>query len=174
MAGRCCPGRWAGGHATIVVHIPWRSHGDAGIQSRYPALYRHTPPARILDGADNTPTPGGPDDELPELWSAGPARIGRVLVLRELRTHLGERAGPAGRVALVTGPKQHAPNPVETAAAAAAFLASQEITTTGCRGCGAEIAGLNGRYACACGWVNNWSEGHTELPTGDDDPDAKA
>lgn len=49
--------------------------------------------------------------------------------------------------------------------AAAAFLAAREITTTGCRQCGTEIAGVNGRYACfACGWTNHWSEGHTELP----------
>lgn len=75
----------------------------------------------------------------------------------------------------MTRPKQRtpSPSPAETATAAAAFLAGQEITTTGCRGCGAEIAGLNGRYACACGWVNHWSEGHSELPTGED-PDADA
>lgn len=61
----------------------------------------------------------------------------------------------------------------ETAAAAAAFLDSQEITTTNCRECGSEVAGVNGRYACGvCGWVNNWAEGNTELPTADQDPDA--
>ncbi|MFI0165802.1 hypothetical protein [Streptomyces sp. NPDC017095] len=52
-----------------------------------------------------------------------------------------------------------------TAASAAAFLEGQEITTTGCGRCGTEISGVNGRYACGnCGWVNHWSEGHTELP----------
>lgn len=67
---------------------------------------------------------------------------------------------------------QPEPNP-ETATAAAAFLDGQEITTTNCRRCGTEIHGVHGRYACGlCGWVNNWSEGHTELPTGDQDPDA--
>ncbi|MCI3279135.1 hypothetical protein [Streptomyces cylindrosporus] len=59
--------------------------------------------------------------------------------------------------------------PPETAAAAAAFLDSQEITTTDCRQCGTQISGVNGRYACACGWMNHWSEGHTELPTAGQD-----
>ncbi|GAX57281.1 hypothetical protein [Streptomyces olivochromogenes] len=59
---------------------------------------------------------------------------------------------------------EHAPTP------AVAFLESQEITTTDCRRCGTQIAGVNGRYACgACGWTNPWHEGHTELPTADDD-----
>lgn len=58
----------------------------------------------------------------------------------------------------------------EMAAAAAAFLAGQEITITACRECGSEVAGINGRYACGlCGWTNPWHEGHTELPTADDD-----
>jgi ribosomal protein S27AE len=53
---------------------------------------------------------------------------------------------------------------------AVAFLESQEITTTDCRECGTQVSGVNGRYACGvCGWVNNWSEGHGELPIGDDD-----
>ncbi|MEU5957816.1 hypothetical protein [Streptomyces sp. NPDC047525] len=53
---------------------------------------------------------------------------------------------------------------------AMAFLESQEITTTDCRQCGTQVSGVNGRYACGvCGWVNNWSEGHNELPSGDDD-----
>ncbi|WP_367038645.1 hypothetical protein [Streptomyces sp. Je 1-332] len=48
---------------------------------------------------------------------------------------------------------------------AMAFLDSQEITTTDCRRCGTEVSGVNGRYACGvCGWVNNWTEGHNELP----------
>lgn len=60
----------------------------------------------------------------------------------------------------------------ETAAAAAAFLEGQEITSTDCRQCGSQLAGVNGRYACGhCGWVNAWSEGHRELPTAEDDPD---
>ena len=110
---------------------------------------------------------------MPELRRLRTARPRRILVLPSVRPHLRERAGRAGRVGFVTGPKR-APSPMETAAAAAAFLEGQQITTTGCRGCGAEISGLNGRYACACGWVNNWSEGHTELPTADEDPDARA
>ncbi|MFI8191646.1 hypothetical protein ACIF8T_22980 [Streptomyces sp. NPDC085946] len=53
---------------------------------------------------------------------------------------------------------------------AAEFLASQHITTTGCRRCGTEISGVNGRYACGvCGWTNHWSEGHSDLPTAEDD-----
>ena len=56
---------------------------------------------------------------------------------------------------------------------AAEFLSGQEITTTDCRRCGTQIYGVNGRYACgACGWVNDWSEGHTELPTAADDDNA--
>lgn len=39
-----------------------------------------------------------------------------------------------------------------------------EITYIGCAQCGTQIAGLDGRYACpGCGWVNDWSEGHTPL-----------
>lgn len=61
---------------------------------------------------------------------------------------------------------------VRTAAAAAAFLAGQEITYAQCRGCGCQIAGVKGRYSCgACGWTNPWHEGHGELPTAQDDPD---
>ncbi|GLW47183.1 hypothetical protein Stsp02_28450 [Streptomyces sp. NBRC 14336] len=61
-----------------------------------------------------------------------------------------------------------------TAASAAAFLNAQEITTTDCRGCGAEVSGVNGRYACGvCGWTNHWSEGHNELPGAEEDPDAR-
>ncbi|MFK0288327.1 hypothetical protein ACIQVL_48825 [Streptomyces sp. NPDC090499] len=52
----------------------------------------------------------------------------------------------------------------ERAAAAAEFLAGQEITRADCGGCGAEVHGINGRYACPCGWVNHWSQGHRELP----------
>ncbi|MFD1309002.1 hypothetical protein [Streptomyces kaempferi] len=56
------------------------------------------------------------------------------------------------------------------AEAAAAFLSSQEITTTNCRRCGTQIDGINGRYACsACEWVSDWAEGHTALPTAADD-----
>ncbi|MFJ8842928.1 hypothetical protein ACIRFF_08500 [Streptomyces cyaneofuscatus] len=47
-----------------------------------------------------------------------------------------------------------------------------EITRTDCRRCGTEVHGLDGRYSCPlCGWVNHWSEGHTELPTEADDQD---
>lgn len=59
-----------------------------------------------------------------------------------------------------------APSDPKTAAQAAAFLASREITTIGCPQCGTEISGVNGRYACSsCSWVNHWSDGHTELPS---------
>lgn len=47
-----------------------------------------------------------------------------------------------------------------------------EITTTRCRGCDAEVHGLDGRYACGlCSWSNHWDEGHTTLPSAD--PDAE-
>jgi hypothetical protein len=47
-----------------------------------------------------------------------------------------------------------------------------EITATDCRSCGAEVRGLNNRYACGmCGWVNHWAEGSGTLPTAEDDPD---
>ncbi|WP_351237234.1 hypothetical protein [Streptomyces sp. NPDC002133] len=53
------------------------------------------------------------------------------------------------------------PEPDPTAHAAPAA----EITRTDCVQCGTEVYGLDGRYACPlCGWVNHWSEGHTELP----------
>ncbi|MEU5043191.1 hypothetical protein [Streptomyces griseorubiginosus] len=69
-------------------------------------------------------------------------------------------------------PRPAAPAP-DTAAAAAAFLAGQEITTTDCRGCGTQVSGVNGRYACGvCGLSNHWSEGHTALPPASEDPDA--
>ncbi|GAA3141991.1 hypothetical protein GCM10010521_30780 [Streptomyces rameus] len=70
----------------------------------------------------------------------------------------------------MTGTREHTPPATDarTAASAAAFLEGQEITTTGCGRCGTEISGVNGRYACGnCGWVNHWSEGHTELPAYD-------
>ncbi|MFI5620525.1 hypothetical protein [Streptomyces sp. NPDC051567] len=52
-------------------------------------------------------------------------------------------------------------------------LVALEITETECRRCGTRIAGINGRYACPpCGWVNDHSEGHSPLPTADEDPDA--
>ncbi|WP_306806533.1 hypothetical protein [Streptomyces sp. DH12] len=51
-------------------------------------------------------------------------------------------------------------------------MSTPEITTTGCRDCGAHVSGLNGRYACGvCGWVNHWAEGSNTLPTAADDPD---
>ncbi|WSC74060.1 hypothetical protein OG894_02080 [Streptomyces sp. NBC_01724] len=44
-------------------------------------------------------------------------------------------------------------------------LPHPEITYIGCARCGTQIAGLDGRYACVgCGWVNDWSEGHSPLP----------
>ncbi|MEU7280954.1 hypothetical protein AB0A69_19535 [Streptomyces sp. NPDC045431] len=47
-----------------------------------------------------------------------------------------------------------------------------EITETDCERCGTRIAGLTGRYACGvCGWVNHWSQGHTDLPSARDDLD---
>ncbi|MEU3739970.1 hypothetical protein AB0E78_23200 [Streptomyces sp. NPDC032198] len=46
------------------------------------------------------------------------------------------------------------------------------ITTTDCRGCGTQISGISGRYACGvCGWTNPWDEGHQDLPTMDEGPD---
>lgn len=39
-----------------------------------------------------------------------------------------------------------------------------EITRTECHQCGTEIYGLGG-------WVNHHSEGHSPLPTAEDDPD---
>ncbi|MEU3829401.1 hypothetical protein GT045_07485 [Streptomyces sp. SID486] len=70
----------------------------------------------------------------------------------------------------MTVTREHTPPATDarTAASAAAFLEGQEITTTGCGRCGTEISGVNGRYACGnCGWVNHWSEGHTQLPAYD-------
>lgn len=50
-----------------------------------------------------------------------------------------------------------------------------EITYAECRQCGTQIAGLNGRYACGvCGWVNHWSEGHSDLPTAPPEDDDRA
>ncbi|GGV28141.1 hypothetical protein GCM10010277_10110 [Streptomyces longisporoflavus] len=55
---------------------------------------------------------------------------------------------------------------------AMAFLESQEITTTDCRGCGTQVSGISGRYACGvCGWTNPWDEGHRDLPVAEEDPD---
>ncbi|MFG2632096.1 hypothetical protein [Streptomyces sp. NPDC048473] len=46
-----------------------------------------------------------------------------------------------------------------------AIAITPEITTTRCRGCDAEVHGLDGRYACGlCGWSNHWDEGHSPLP----------
>ncbi|MBK3569851.1 hypothetical protein JHN47_39815 [Streptomyces sp. MBT62] len=62
--------------------------------------------------------------------------------------------------------------PSERVPTVGAPLSSNEITTSECRECGAEVSGLNGRYACGlCGWVNHWAEGDGELPTAQDDPD---
>ncbi len=55
---------------------------------------------------------------------------------------------------------------------AVAASTSAEITTTDCRQCGAQVSGLNNRYACSyCGWVNHWAEGSNTLPSAEDDPD---
>ncbi|MEU1474506.1 hypothetical protein [Streptomyces sp. NPDC005760] len=62
--------------------------------------------------------------------------------------------------------------PEPLASESAAPLTGSEITTTDCRQCGAEVSGLNNRYACSyCGWVNHWSEGSSTLPTAQEDPD---
>ncbi|MER6675128.1 hypothetical protein [Streptomyces sp. NPDC000983] len=75
----------------------------------------------------------------------------------------------------MTTRRRSSPGGARAAAAAAAFLNTQEITTTDCRGCGAEVSGVNGRYACGvCGWANHWSEGHNTLPGAEEDPDARA
>jgi predicted RNA-binding Zn-ribbon protein involved in translation (DUF1610 family) len=90
-----------------------------------------------------------------------------------VRPNIRQRAGPgpAGKVSAVTT-DQPTRQATETAAAAAAFLASQEITAMGCPQCGSEVSGLKGRYACGvCGWANPWYEGHGELPTAEDDQD---
>ncbi|MER6445323.1 hypothetical protein [Streptomyces venezuelae] len=56
-----------------------------------------------------------------------------------------------------------------------AVFAALKITDTECRQCGTLIAGLNGRYACPlCGWVNHHSQGHSGLPTTQDDLDYPA
>ena len=94
------------------------------------------------------------------------------MVVSAVRADLRHRAG-AGRVSSVSRRRTQPISAPDTATAAARFLSMQEITRTQCGQCGTEIHGINGRYACpGCGWVNNWSEGHTELPTGDQDPDA--
>ncbi|NMI57111.1 MULTISPECIES: hypothetical protein [unclassified Streptomyces] len=68
--------------------------------------------------------------------------------------------------------KQEWPPETVPRADTAATLADAEITATECRECGAEVHGLNGRYACGlCGWVNHWSQGSTALPRAEDDPD---
>lgn len=47
-----------------------------------------------------------------------------------------------------------------------------EITRTECSRCGTEVHGLDGRYACGgCGWVNHYSDGHSELPGAETDVD---
>lgn len=67
--------------------------------------------------------------------------------------------------------QEWAPEVVPGAETAAAHGGS-EITATECRECGAQVHGLNGRYACGlCGWVNHWSQGSTALPRAEDDPD---
>ncbi|MER5888624.1 hypothetical protein ABT160_32770 [Streptomyces sp. NPDC001941] len=64
----------------------------------------------------------------------------------------------------------HSPSGPEPATRSSA--AESEITRTDCPQCGAEVLGVNGRYACTlCSWCNHWSEGHGDLPTAQDDPD---
>jgi hypothetical protein len=95
------------------------------------------------------------------------------VVVSAVRAHLGFHSGPAGRVTVVTRRRIQPLSAPDTATAAAEFLSTQEITRTQCGQCGTEIHGINGRYACAgCGWVSHWAEGHNQLPTADDDPDA--
>jgi hypothetical protein len=66
---------------------------------------------------------------------------------------------------------QEGPPETESRNAAAASTGA-EITTTDCRQCGAEVSGLNNRYACSyCGWINHWAEGSNILPPAEDDPD---
>lgn len=101
---------------------------------------------------------------MPELRRRRTARPRRILVLPNLRPHQRMHSGPAGRVPVVTRRRAQPTPAPETAAAAAAFLDTQEITVTDCRRCGVQLSGINGRYACLCGWVNHWSEGHNELP----------
>ncbi|MEU0038461.1 hypothetical protein [Streptomyces sp. NPDC006333] len=67
---------------------------------------------------------------------------------------------------------QEWPPEAESRTDAATTLADAEITATECHDCGAQVHGLNGRYACGlCGWVNHWSQGSTTLPRAEDDPD---
>lgn len=96
------------------------------------------------------------------------------MVVPTVRTHQRDHAGPAGRVPDVSRKPPPAPGPPAPAAATAAqFLAGQEITTTDCRQCGAEVSGLKGRYACGlCGWTNPWHEGHGDLPAPGPGPEA--
>jgi ribosomal protein L37E len=66
--------------------------------------------------------------------------------------------------------QQSPPEPL--ASESAVSLGGSEITTTDCRQCGAQVSGLNNRYACSyCGWVNHWAEGSSNLPAAQDDPD---
>ncbi|MFI6638896.1 hypothetical protein [Streptomyces sp. NPDC050504] len=47
-----------------------------------------------------------------------------------------------------------------------------EITRTDCPQCGAEVSGIEGRYACTlCGWTNDWSQGHRPLPEPEEAPE---
>lgn len=108
---------------------------------------------------------------MPELRRIRTARPERLMVVSAVRADLRHRAG-VGRVSSVSRRRTQPISAPQTAAAAAAFLATQEITTTNCRRCGTEIHGIKGRYSCgSCGWTNPWHEGHGALPVAEDDPD---
>lgn len=65
----------------------------------------------------------------------------------------------------MSAPQPHVP-------AADVATEGPQITEIACVQCGRDLAGLDGRYTCtACGWTNPWWEGHSSLPTAEDDPD---
>ncbi|MEU9984866.1 hypothetical protein [Streptomyces sp. NPDC050856] len=69
-------------------------------------------------------------------------------------------------------PADWPPDTPPTPALTAYSWGMPEITETDCPGCGAQVSGLRGLYACGlCGWVNSWTEGSRPLPTAEDDPD---
>ncbi|GGV27206.1 hypothetical protein GCM10010277_08630 [Streptomyces longisporoflavus] len=102
--------------------------------------------------------------ELPIVRRRGTAGSGRLLGLRTVWSHHPFRACLVGRVDDMTADQPPTP--------AAEPSEPSGITTTDCRGCGSQVSGISGRYACGvCGWTNPWDEGHQELPVADDDPD---
>jgi rubrerythrin len=107
---------------------------------------------------------------MPTLRRIRPARPERIMDVPAMRPDLRLNPRHTDKVRIVSTSQQA--NAAETAAAAAAFLAAQEITTTECRQCGTQVSGVNGRYSCpSCGWSNPWTEGHRKLPSAQDDPD---